>query len=375
MKRIIALSLALVMLLCCLAGCSDSESKNELKADTVMTVDGAEVSWDEYLFWIGNYAAQYTSMYSMYGVQVDWFTPLSDGKTLAQACAELGHDAIVKNEVIKAKCAEMGIELSDAEKKEIQKNIDEFRTSSGNDSATDAEFEEWLRENCYCTVEIMNDYYTINELTNKLFNELYGENGEKFGQDKVLEMAVEQGYTKANHILFMTVDQTTQQPLSDSEKAAKKAQAESLLAELNAIEDSGERYARFLELKEQYCEDNGTEAYQFTDGVMVPEFYQKSLELGEYEMDIAETDYGYHLMIGLPLEPDYPVTSNNASGTLCEVILNDEFYKQVEEWIDTAEVKMIGEFKDFDFSSLFGASGFEYQSWDDRSKAEKDAKN
>ncbi len=374
MKKIIALSLALVMLLCCLAGCSSSDSKkgDELKADTVMTVDGVQVSWDEYMFWIGNYAAQYDSMYSMYGMQIDWSVPLNDGKTLAQTCVELGHDAIVKNEVIKAKCAEMGIELSDAEQKEIQQNIDEFRTSTGNDSATDAEFEEWLRENCYCTVEIMKDYYVINELTNKLFTELYGENGEKFGQDKVLEMAAEQGYTKANHILFMTIDKTTNEPLSDSEIAAKKVQAESLLAELNAIEDSGERYARFLELKEQYCEDNGTEAYQFTDGVMVPEFYQKSLELGEYELGIAETSYGYHLMIGLPLELDYQVSSNNASGTLCEVVLNEVFYKQIEEWIDAAEVKMIGEFKDFDFTSLFGDAGFEYQSWDDRSKAEKE---
>ena len=44
MKRFIALTLALVMLCCCAAGCG-----SDTKEDTVMTVNGTSVSFDEYM--------------------------------------------------------------------------------------------------------------------------------------------------------------------------------------------------------------------------------------------------------------------------------------------------------------------------------------
>ena len=48
MKKITAIILAVIMLCGCAAGCSGSEE------DTVMTVNGFDVSFDEYMTWLGS---------------------------------------------------------------------------------------------------------------------------------------------------------------------------------------------------------------------------------------------------------------------------------------------------------------------------------
>ena len=49
MKKFITLTLALIMVLGCFAGCSG----DSYKEDTVMVVNGTEVSFDEYCYWLG----------------------------------------------------------------------------------------------------------------------------------------------------------------------------------------------------------------------------------------------------------------------------------------------------------------------------------
>lgn len=370
MKRILAFSLALVMLFACLAGCS---SKPSYKEDTVMTVNGVEVSWDEYMFWIG-YAAMYLNyQYSMYGMQIDWTAKDDDGGSNAQWCVDYAYDTVVQKAIIDSKCAELGVVLNDDDKAEIQKSLDDYKTKCCGEDATDEQFEAYLKNNEYSNIAVLRSSQNTTALTNKLFDELFGEDGAKVDASELLDKAAEKGYTKANHILFLFTDENGEER-SESEIAAGKAKLESFMNELNAIEDKEERYARFCELKEENCEDTGTDAYQFTDGTMVEEFYNKSLELGEYEMDIVETTYGYHLMIGLPLDLDYTVTAQTSNPTtLREQMLNALFEDKLKAWQDEAVVEKIGEFEDFDFTTMFGTSGFIYQSWSDRS-ASKDKK-
>lgn len=368
MKKIIALSLALVMLLCCLAGCG-----SKYKEDTVMTVNGVEISWDEYTFWIG-YAAMYLNyQYSMYGMPVDWTSPMGDeGGTNAQWCVDYAKETVVQKAIIESKCEELGVTLSEEDEEEIQKSIDEYKVQCCGEDATDEQFEAYLKTNQYSSISVLESSQKATVLTNKLFTELYGENGEKADEGELLASASDEGYTKANHILFLFKDESGE-ARSESALAEGKAQLEGFMEELYAIEDTDERYARFCELKAEYCEDGGTEAYQFSEGVMVDEFYAKSIELGEYEMDIVETDYGYHLMIGLPLDLDYPVTAQSSSPiTLRETMLNSLFEEQLGQWEDEAEVVFVGEFEDFDFTTMFTDTGYIYQSWADRTaEAEK----
>ena len=58
MKKTIAMLLAAVMLCGCLAGCGGT------KDDTVMTVNGTEISYDEYMTWLGSAVSDIKSIYS-----------------------------------------------------------------------------------------------------------------------------------------------------------------------------------------------------------------------------------------------------------------------------------------------------------------------
>ena len=68
MKKIIALTLALVMLCCCAAGCS-----SDAKEDTVMTVNGTAVGFDEYMAGLSQAVSELEDLYQSYsGTSVDW---------------------------------------------------------------------------------------------------------------------------------------------------------------------------------------------------------------------------------------------------------------------------------------------------------------
>lgn len=364
MKKIIALTLALVMVLLCLAGCGSKNSN-----DTVMTVNGVDISWDEYMFWIG-YGAMYLNyQYSMYGGEVDWTGEISEGVTAAQWCVDYATETVTQKGVLLSKCAEKGITLNDEEKAEVQKNIDDLKTQTCGENATDEQFEAYLKTNQFSNLKVLRASQEATVLTNKLFNALYGEDGANVSEDELLKAAGDEGYTMANHILFLFKDDEGNER-SDAEKAAGKAKLEGFMQELNAIEDNDERYARFQELKEENCEDTGTTAYEFKEGTMVQEFYDMSVSLEPYAMDIAETSYGYHLIIGLPLDLDYAVSSQSSnSATLRETLLNDMYGDQLSQWQKEAEVVTATAFADYDFTTAFGSSGFIYQSWADKSAA------
>lgn len=369
MKKTVALLLCLVMVLCCLSGCG---SANKNADDTVMTVNGVKVSWDEYMFWIG-YAAMYLKyQYSMYGAEIDWTaeTGGEDGQTNAEWCVDYAKQTVIQKCLIEAKCNELGVTLDENDKAEIQKSIEEYKVSCCGENATDEQFEAYLKSNQNSNLKVLENSQTATALTNKLFAALFGENGEKADAEQLLAKAAEAGYTKANHILFLFTNKENEER-TDAEKAAGKAKLEGFMKELNAIEDPEARYARFQELKTENCEDTGKEAYQFAEGVMVQDFYDKSIALEPYEMDIVETSYGYHLMIGLPLDLEYNVTSQSSDPiTLRETMLNDLFSDELSKWQKDAEVVMAKGFEDFDFSTTFGKGGFIYQSWADRVAAQ-----
>ena len=123
-----------------------------------------------------------------------------------------------------------------------------------------------------------------------------------FAQDEL-------GIYRAKHILLMTVDPETREPLDEETIAQKKAQADDLLSQLRAAEDP---VALFDELMNQYSEDTGLAAYPdgYTaqKGQMVPAFEEAALALqdGEISDVVYSETTGYHIILRLPLDPaDY----------------------------------------------------------------------
>ena len=128
----------------------------------------------------------------------------------------------------------------------------------------------------------------------------------------------ELGVYRAKHILLLTKDMsqtvtnedgtTGYAPLDEATIAEKKALADDLLAQLRAAEDP---IALFDQLMNEYSEDTGLESnpdgYTTVKGQMVPAFEETALALKDGEIsDVVESDYGYHIILRLPLDPaDY----------------------------------------------------------------------
>ena len=123
---------------------------------------------------------------------------------------------------------------------------------------------------------------------------------------------------------------TTRQPLDEATIAEKKAQAETLLAQLQASDDLA---ADFDALMHEHSEDTGLQGnpdgYVFTAGQMVTEFEDttRSLEFGQMS-GIVESPYGYHII--LRLDPNNEMVHTKYR--------TEQLSQQLQTWTDEADI-------------------------------------
>lgn len=121
------------------------------------------------------------------------------------------------------------------------------------------------------------------------------DDAKKFYDDPAnIHLFEEPEMVRASHILLMTEDPETHQPLSAEKKAAKHKQMEDILKQARAG-------TNFAELAKKYSEDPGSKdkggEYTFPKGQMVKEFEETAFSLKPGEIsDIIETQYGYHII-------------------------------------------------------------------------------
>lgn len=250
----------------------------------------------------------FTQMAAYFGMAADWEGSVGDGTNRTYAQYTVGEAAEEIGSILgyRAFAAEQGVVLSDED--QAQLTPEALAVGLLGDGAT--------VEQMYATLEAegmsVETYRWIREtsmLLNRSYTERYGENGSLVTEEEAAAWMTAQGYVSAGHILFMTIDPNTGDPLDAATVAAKLAQAEAIVAELRAIEDPAERMERFAALKEEFCEDGGKTAYPdgytYTPGTMAPAFEDAVNALGEYEIsDPVESSYGYHVIVRLPLKAD-----------------------------------------------------------------------
>ena len=364
MKRIIALTLALLLALCCLSGCGESSSASS--PDTVMTVNGSEVSWDEYVYWLGYAANQLAQKYSYAGTAID-YTNEEDLTLIFKSAKE----AVTQQHVIFAKAAELGVE---ADETEIEELIQNYIKSYCGEDATEEDLEAILKES-YLTLDTFKLMLRANMLYSDIIDSMYGEAGADIPDEDIQGYASTNGYVTATHILLMTIDDEGN-AVSDSEKEKLKAQAQGFVDELNTIDDTAKRLERFNELKTEFCEDTGKVAYPdgycFTTGTMVEAFDTAARALNEYAVsEVIETEYGYHVIMRLPLTGDDLCQGADGYPTkLRTLVAENLFTVEFDGWAESATADFVGKYKSYPFEGLFDEEGFHYMSYAESTSAE-----
>lgn len=373
MKKFAAILLALVLALGCFTGCG---SKN---GDTVMTVDGVDVSFDEYMYYLKTAASTLVSYYqSSTGGGVDWggVCIYDKTKTNAEWCINEALYNAAQGAVIMSKGKSMNCLPTDEQLKTLDDNISTIKKNYEDQDDPDAAFVSALNGQGF-TLESFEQVNKINYTLANIFASLYGENGEKVSDETLKGYIDENGFMTSAHILFRTKEdvegedgKTTEKDISDEAKAEKKATAEKLCKELKAIKDDQKRKEKFLEYMKEYSEDPGKESYPngycFTEGTMVTEYTDTTKALKEYEVsDVVESSFGYHVIMRLPTTASDVDISNQYGYTLGQMAASYDFDDDMKTWDISSKAEFNSQYKDFDFTQFFSDStGFTFTTYE-----------
>ena len=316
--------------------------------DIVMTIGDYEVSWEEYLYYYKD-AAEELEYYMGSEIPFDEVLMEDGDEEITYAdypkyCAEnylkyfIGTEAYGKDNKI---------EMSDKTKEEVESLIEQYAAGYGVN--TEEELYAELKESYGVPESVAKRDMYLDAYVTQMLDDIYGADGEKISDEDSVKYQEENGYMHAMHILLSNRDMTTYEELDEAALSEKKALAESILAELNAIEDNEERKAKFIELGQKYNEDSNIE-YTFREGSMVEEFTKAARELEEYEVRIVETDYGYHVMMGVPLDPNAILFDQSA--TAKKTMAQTNLSESLMEYKDKMQIKYADGFTTPDLKAL-----------------------
>lgn len=343
MKKVISMLIATIMTMSVMTSCSRNNVKVEdsngnpinisydyenkkLKDGVVMQVGDEEITTEEVRFYLALISA---SLFQQNGLESA--TKEEKDKMLD----EKYDDKNTYRELIYKQTAETLVNMTVFAMLGKSKGIDytDEKLNEAYEENGMLEQKEELKKQYGVTDEGI-DAYTKKQLIYSDYAQQYLQNDDRMNpDDSTLKDFFDKNYFKAKHILKLTVNQETNEALTDEEKKNAKGNIEKILKDVKNGAD-------FDETMKNESEDPGSQSqpdgYVFTEGDMVTEFYEgtKALEIDEIS-DVIETSYGYHVIKRLALtDEDY---TNNAD-SVKSAYQNDAFKKIIEE--ESAKVKI-----------------------------------
>lgn len=334
----------------------------------VGTINGKDVTWMEYCYWLTDYVSYLQQLSAAYGITLNGWdaNDLSSTDTNGTVVLLNAQRAVLQHHAVQDKAEELGIALDEADRAMLLEVVEANADQGLGDADGVCTEEELAAFDAYLAERNVDraffDYLNeVSLLADKLYIDAYGENNEKYADEEVAAFAAANGFMAAKHILLLTKDMSTGEALPEEEIASQKALAEDLLAQLQAVEDKTEQEELFDKLMAEYTEDNGYESnpdgYVFGEGQMVPEFENAVKALEEYGLSgIVESSYGYHIVFRIPVDPD-GVLGNDQNGnpvTLRSQAVGNAFNADMQSWMDAAEVVWNEGFEALDLTAVFG---------------------
>ena len=319
--------------------------------EVVLTVDGSDVLWDEYFYWIYSNVSDFEAMYG----QVDYGAELAEGMTYGDYIMSVVDQYAEQYHALLKGAEELGVSLTDEDWDYLDEQVELYIETYCGEGTTDEEFEELLSESCLTRrmFDFMNETSMLHQ---RLWIDVYGANGELYPAESALSWGDEQGYTTVKHILILTQDEEGN-ALDEAAKAEKLAQAEELLSQLEPLSGSEEIETEFDTLMNENSEDPGLASYPggycYVPGTMYAEFEDAAAALGDYEVSgIVESTSGYHIILRLPLSVD-DVLFDYGYG-LGYVAAQLDFNDLISGWVEDAETVPTELYTDFDLAAFLG---------------------
>ena len=274
-----------------------------ISGDTVVAQVGeADITAAELLYWLNRNVEVYLSQFGGQLTELPWDAPTEGGVALGEQMKDGALEAAVYYRSLNLLAEEEGVTPDTG----IAISVDqEF-----GDMASQLNGEEKVNHMLWAQMLSRELLIYLNETSdlNAQLRELYfGENSGAYPTDAEVQAYLdEQGIYRAKHILLLTVDMDTREPLDEETIAKKKETAAQLLDQLRAAEDP---IALFDQLMNEHSEDSGLAAnptgYIASKGQMVAPFEEGALALKNGEIsEVVESEYGYHIILRLPIDPE-----------------------------------------------------------------------
>lgn len=335
MKKILMIILAVMFAFC---GCSDKTSDirkgvtydgyNGAK-DAVMTINGEDVSADEFNYFIIMAAYDIAAKNNVVDSDRSGFWDKIDSETGKSYKQNVLDDALERCKpyhIYRTQCKSEKIELSDESKKAIKENSDKMKVN----------YSELMNELQLkaggLTPAVYEDITEMSQYSIELYTDFTSGYG-KIGEDEI-EKYYNDNYVRAKHILVMTVDSETEEELSEEEK-------KSALRKITEVKERLDNGESFETLIEEYNEDPGyseyPDGYTFAeDDSYSKEFKDTAFSLEEDAVSgIVESDYGYSVIKRYPLLDEYM-----SSEAIQEKIIKKAFGEKIDMLCADADVRL-----------------------------------
>ena len=367
-KKLTALIICVLLLVSTVSGCGSKGKTNEENNDTakktedaekktddevLMIINGKEITSKEFKYFLTYYKSD---LESVKGEITDWSTEISEGYTYKDYVLSGAYEWFRYAAAMRMQAERAGAAMTDEDREELESQWQELCNNYGGE---DILLSKLAEEGC--SKEIYMYILETAYISDKCFITMFGKDGSKLSDSDCKEQIADDGYYMAKHILLLTTKTSADgkdTEMTDDEKAEVYKKMQGFIEELdNTLPEEVE--AKFDELMNEYSEDPGSAAYPggylFREGDMVGEFYDTAaaLEIGKYS-GIVETNYGYHIILRIPIDFDTVPTSYQQYGyTLRYLVADQMFGANVTSCIERLEITKDIDPETFDIEAIF----------------------
>lgn len=256
--------------------------------EVVAKINGDDITVAELLYWLNAATQSYLGQFYGQLSVPPWEADLGDGATLASQMKEQALNTAVFYRSLYQMASQEGLAPDSSVASDVNDEYASMVVQMGKEELVDHML--WMQLTTLDQLIYLNQCSDLYAQLQELY---YGEDSGSYPTDADVNAYLDEGgYFRVKHILLMTIDQETNEPLPEEEVAQKKADTDGLLAQLRAAEDP---IALFDQLMKEHSEDGGLESnpdgYIFDAGdSLVGGFREATLALSVGEIsDVVET--------------------------------------------------------------------------------------